>query len=158
MKNNTLIWGLGNELLGDDAAGVLLARKLQKDPPSWCTVYECGVTPENFLKTIDPKNTKTLLIVDAADLGAEPGSTLLLSLDDEESVNFSSHGLPLGLMLAPYKDSVEIILIAIQPASLELGRPLSEPVARAIDMIEEKIRSKTWHTIPWLHQEKRSPK
>ncbi|AER66330.1 hydrogenase maturation protease [Thermovirga lienii DSM 17291] len=158
MRNNTLIWGLGNELLGDDAAGVVLARKIQQDPPPFCTAYECGLTPENFLKTIDPQTTKTLLVVDAADLGAEPGSTFLLSLDEEESVNFSSHGLPLGLMLEPYRNLVEIVLIAIQPYSLALGQGLSEPVAEAVDMIEKKIRQKAWHTIPWLHQEKRSPK
>jgi len=158
MQNNTLIWGLGNELLGDDAAGVMLARKIQQDPPPFCTAYECGVTPENFLKTIDPQTTKILLVVDAADLGAKPGSTFLLSLDDEESVNFSSHGLPLGLMLEPYRNILEIILIAIQPCSLGLGQGLSEPVAEAVDMIEKKIRQKAWHTIPWLHQENRSPK
>lgn len=158
MKTETAVWGLGNELLGDDAAGVAAARRLAASaPPGW-TIVECGTVPENYISTLAKGGLRRLIIIDAADMGLDAGEIRLAALDDAEDVNFSTHGLPLPLILARFADSVEISLIAIEPRDLTPGRCLTPAVAQAVDSVVASLLDGTWRNLPPLHQENRSPR
>jgi len=158
MQGKTVLWGLGNELLGDDAAGIIAARRIAAIAPKGWTVSECGTVPENFLRDLAEDKAQRLIVVDAADMGLEPGEIRLLTLDDAKDFSFSTHGLALSLLLEPYTDSLEIVIIAIQPLTFAPGTSLSEEAKKAVDSVVSAISNCSWKNFPWLHQENRSPR
>ncbi len=158
MQGKTVLWGLGNELLGDDAAGIIAARRIAAIAPKGWTVSECSTVPENFLRDLAEDKAQRLIVVDAADMGLEPGEIRLLTLDDAKDFSFSTHGLALSLLLEPYTDSLEIVIIAIQPLTFAPGTSLSEEAKKAVDSVVSAIPNCSWKNFPRLHQENRSPR
>lgn len=73
------------------------------------------------------------MIVDAADLGQKSGTIQLLEPEQIGGVSFSTHQMPLSVMLDYLKTSFtfEPIVLTIQPAHLEMGRPVTPAVRRA---------------------------
>ncbi|GHS85295.1 hydrogenase 3 maturation endopeptidase HyCI [Synergistales bacterium] len=131
-----LVWGVGNVLMGDDAVGCEVVRLLRE---RGVNATDCGTTPENHIATLKKNPPSTLIIVDATDMGLQPGSHALISLDKLDATLESSHGLPLSVLLAPFENSIETAVIGIQPLSLALGSPLSEVVADAARRVAEII-------------------
>ena len=68
---NVLLLGVGNRQREDDGVGSYLVRRLQRKIriPS----LDAGDVPENYIKQIENSGADFLLIVDAADFGANPG-------------------------------------------------------------------------------------
>ncbi len=134
--------GIGNELRGDDAAGLWVARGLNARPCSSESVYviEAGASPENVTGELRSFGPQAVLLVDAAQMGLPPGAVRLLAMDDIEGLSASTHSLPLS-MLAAYLVSelnCRVALFGIQPASDAFGWPVSTVVERAVDeMIRE---------------------
>jgi hydrogenase 3 maturation protease len=158
MPAKTVIWGLGNELLGDDAVGLEIVRHLAQSAPGAWTIVECGTVPENYLSTIPKESGGRLIVIDAADMGVNAGDIRLANLEDADDVNFATHGLPLPLLLSPYATSTEIILIGIQPRDLRPGNGLTPAVEMAVEAVAKAILKGSWRKFPHLHQEKRSPR
>jgi len=158
MHAETVVWGLGNELLGDDAAGIIAVRRLSKRAPKGWTIVECATVPENYLSTLPKERTGRLIVIDAADMGLEAGDIRLATLDDVRDMNFSTHGLPLHLLLAPQAARPEISIIAIQPRDLAPGEYLTPAVERAVNTVVRALLESAWRDFPSLHQENRSPR
>jgi hydrogenase 3 maturation protease len=131
-----LVWGVGNALLGDDAVGCRVAELLaERGIPA----VDCGTAPENYVAALSKNPPRALLIVDAVDMGLSPGECGKLSLEELDAAADSSHGVPLSLLLSPFAELFEIVVLGVQPASLRLGAPLSEPVEKAAIRIAEWI-------------------
>ena len=64
---------VGNDLCGDDGAGVAIARRLAGAVP-W-TVHDTGTVPESFLMKIVDARPQSVLLIDSLDFGASPGAT-----------------------------------------------------------------------------------
>ena len=73
------------------------------------------------------------MIVDAADLGQPPGAIVVLEPEQIAGVSFSTHQMPLSVMLEYLKTSMafEAVVIAIQPAQLGYDQPVTPVVRRA---------------------------
>ena len=128
--------GVGNELQGDDAAGLLVIRALAARLSSSPTVLilEGGVAPENFTGKIRKFTPDRVIIVDAADMGFEPGTIQVIPLDQVDGFSASSHILPLSV-LAKFiiaDTGCEVGIVGIQAKSLEMGEDVSAPVQRAV--------------------------
>ncbi|GHV34783.1 hydrogenase 3 maturation endopeptidase HyCI [Synergistales bacterium] len=139
-----LVWGVGNVLLGDDAIGCEVVKLLNKQGIS---ATDCGTTPENHIATLKKNPPSTLLIVDATDMGLQPGEFGLISLDKLDAILESSHGVPLSFLLAPFENSMEIAVIGIQPLSLVLGSPLSDAATIAARRVVTLIAGGKWRTM-----------
>lgn len=153
---SVVLWGIGNPLYSDDAAGPFLAEKMKARAPEWLNVFNCETVPENYLAPLGRISPEILIIVDAADMGIDPGEMRRMRLKDFSNVSFSTHGLPLDIMLQGYNP--DVIIIGIQPLSRGLSMELSPPVIKTLDRLEELILSRKWEIIPDIHQEKRSPR
>jgi hydrogenase 3 maturation protease len=127
--------------MGDDGVGCRVAELLRD---ASVAVTDCGVAPENHLGEL--RHMKgTLLIVDAVDMGLEPGETRIMTLDDVGAgVVETSHGVPLSALLAPFRDSMEMLVLGIQPGQRELGRAPSPAVERAAVRVSESIIRGDW--------------
>ena len=83
-----------------------------------------------------------VLIVDAADLGAKPGSAELIDFHKTGGVTFSTHQLPMNILSSYLSQelSCEVILLGIQPKSLEFGSKPSKEIKAAVNRISSIIR------------------
>jgi hydrogenase 3 maturation protease len=144
-----LVWGVGNVLMGDDAVGCRVAELLSE---RGFPAVDCGTMPENYIPALSKNPPRVLLIVDAMDMGLPPGECRRFSLEALDSKGLSSaadssHGVPLPLLLAPFAANIEIAILGIQPGSLRLGAPLSEPLEKAASRAAELILKDEWRAL-----------
>ncbi len=137
------VLGIGNDLSGDDAVGVVIARELavRFDGYANCLVLDAGTAPENFTGLLRRFRPDLVLLVDAAQLAAEPGTIAWLDWRQTDGVSGSTHTLPPSV-LAQFlvaELACRLALLVIQPAQLEFGHPLSPPVRRAADLVVEQL-------------------
>jgi len=83
--SRTIVLGIGNQLGGDDAAGIrlvgILNRRLHgaKAPyPAQVTAIDAGTAPESYTSVIRRHRPDLLLLVDAADMGLPPGALRII--------------------------------------------------------------------------------
>jgi len=132
-----LVFTVGNELMGDDAAGPLLARRLEGTPlPDW-DVLDGGNTPENFVHRIREMKPERVVLVDTADMELPAGEMRLI---DREAIGslflMTTHSLPLGFLMDAIGEFVpKVELIGIQPQAVAFGYPVSGEVSRAVDAV-----------------------
>jgi len=124
---------VGSDLRGDDAAGLLVAEQLQSKISDKFQILIGGTAPENFTGEVKRLKPSHLLIVDAADMKAAPGTIQVISHQEIGGYSFSTHALPLKVMidfiLADYK--CEVIIVTIQPKNVMFGAPVSPEVRAA---------------------------
>jgi len=131
----------GNELCGDDAAGLAVAAQLPADGP-W-KVFEAGPAPENFLVRIAQARPPAVLMIDAMDFGDQPGAMTLAGAKDIEGQGPCTHGpapeafLELLAQIHP----CPVAVLGIQPASCAVGAPLSDEVAASVRAVAATLRS-----------------
>jgi hydrogenase 3 maturation protease len=79
-----------------------------------------------------------VLIVDAADFGAQPGEIALIELHDMKKVGVSTHSANLSLLLnvIPKAKRPEALLVAIQTGSVITGKGLSPEVRDSLDGLD----------------------
>ncbi len=131
--------GIGSELRGDDSAGILVAGALEvfrgSDNPQRNFKSFIGATaPENITGEIKRFNPTHLVIVDSADIGRQAGSFALIEPDDTTGVTFSTHRLPTKIIAAYLRGCLgcQIVIIGIQPKSLEFSNKVSREVKAAV--------------------------
>jgi len=131
-EDDLLIVGIGNPLRGDDAAGLILGRAVAERTGN--RYLECEDVPENYLAEMHTTEATTIMLVDAADMGAEAGAIRLLDRHELSGWNISTHNCSLSLLadLLAEQYGKRVLLLAIQPAHLAWGERLSVQVADAI--------------------------
>lgn len=93
---------VGNSMMGDDGAGPLLAEKCAAAPKGNWVVIDGGSAPENDIVAIRELRPTRLLIVDATDMGLNPGEIRIIDPDDiAEMFMMTTHNMPLKLPYRP---------------------------------------------------------
>jgi len=89
--------------------------------------------PENYIQPVIKKAPQNLLLIDAIDFGAEPGTMKVFEAQQLNSLAISTHTLSPRLFVDIIRQSVEldVYFVGIQPAQTQLGRPVSEQVNQA---------------------------
>jgi hydrogenase 3 maturation protease len=134
-----VVVGVGNELMGDDAAGMLVVQQLGTSLPvdSLISIVEAGPAPENCTGTLRRLKPELVVFIDAGDFSAPPGSIGLFNVDEAEGVTAFGHALPLHV-LGKYIESeigCKSILLLIQPMIVEYDIPVSTPVLLAVEAV-----------------------
>jgi hydrogenase 3 maturation protease len=139
------ILGVGNEMRCDDAAGVLVARKLSQRECATHTdrvlILEAGQAPENRTGELRKFNPDVVLIIDAADMGEQPGTIQFIPVESIDGMSASTHSLPLS-MLAHYLKlelNCVVIFLGIQPDSNEVGERISPDVLAAVNKLVDEL-------------------
>ncbi len=149
-----VVVGIGQELNGDDAAGMAVARALSKKQragssdalrpvPFSLLVVEAAHAPENCTGVIRRFTPDLVILVDAAAMGDAPGTVRWLSWQDTEGLAGSTHTLS-PFVLARYladELSCDVGLIGIQPQDVSFGAPVSAPVRRGIRSVVRGLAS-----------------
>ncbi|VTM58575.1 coenzyme F420 hydrogenase maturation protease [Klebsiella pneumoniae] len=98
---------VGNSMMGDDGAGPLLAEMCAANPAGQWVVIDGGSAPENDIVAIRELRPERLLIVDATDMGLNPGDIRIIDPDDiAEMFMMTTHNMPLNYLVDQLKEDV----------------------------------------------------
>jgi hydrogenase 3 maturation protease len=125
--------GIGHELCGDDAVGMRLAGMLRPSASERLLVVEAGPAPENFTGPLRSFQPDLVLLVDAAQMDAEPGTVRWLDLQGAGGISASTHTLPLHILVSYLVAELgcQVALIGIQPEQTFTDAPLTPRVQKA---------------------------
>lgn len=139
----TVVAGIGNIFLGDDAFGVELARRLGTEPlPEGVTVADYGIRGMHLAYDLLEIAPDTTILLDAVARGAEPGTVYVLEIGpghvaDIEPAAVDAHGMAPDAVLALLDNlggsAGRTLLVGCEPASTEEGIGLSPTVATAVE-------------------------
>ncbi len=137
------IVGIGQELRGDDAVGLMVVQALKPAlaRQQSVLVIEGGQAPENQTGVIRRFVPDLVLLVDAAQMGTAIGEIRWLTLELLDGLSASTHTLPLS-MIAKYLNTelgCEVALLGIQPAQMVFGVNLSPVVQEALNEVIKGI-------------------
>jgi hydrogenase maturation protease len=139
------IIGLGNEFRGDDAVGLLAARRLHQTIGDRAEVIEAEMVGVDLIQLME--GARVVILIDAARSGQSPG--IIHRLD-------ASSG-PITVRMAPHSshalgtsEALELarvmgvlppraIVYGIEAGNTEAGQALSSPVAKALDEVVERV-------------------
>ena len=138
--------GAGSTLRADDAAGMEVVIRLAEEYPedAYPELLFCpGETaPENFSGKIRAFKPTHMLLIDAADVGAEPGEIVEIPPDRVGGPTFLSHMLPLKVMINYLSDETgaKSLLLGVQWQSMEFDGAMTAPVAAAVEALCDALR------------------
>jgi len=142
----TVLLGIGNELNGDDAAGMqfvrLLKDNIQNMPATPAVLMIEGATaPENFTGTIRKFQPELVVMIDAALMGLQSGEMALIDPDETAGITASTHTFPLSMLASFIKQEMgcQVWLIGIQPEANDQFTPLSPVVSAAVNDLAEQF-------------------
>ena len=100
-------------------------------------LIDAGTVPENYIQPIIKKTPHNLLVIDATDFGASPGTIRIFKSQQLSSHAISTHKLSPSLFVDIVCRSIEVdvYFIGIQPAQTQLGQSVSGPVSKAIQQL-----------------------
>jgi hydrogenase 3 maturation protease len=137
------VLGIGHELCGDDAVGVRLAGMLRPlvTGNERLLVIEAGPAPENFTGPLRRFRPDLVLLVDAAQMDAGPGTIGWLDLQSVGGISASSHTLPLHILVSYLVAELgcQVALIGIQPEQTFADAPLTPSVQAAAHAVMQEL-------------------
>lgn len=145
--DKTLILGIGNTLLSDEGVGVHMLDFLRRNHPELAaaTLLDGGTLSFTLAPWIE--DAEQLVVIDAAELNAAPGTVQVFEGADMDSfagrTKRSVHEVSLGdlLSIAHLTDALpdRRALVAIQPQLVDWGHELSKPVGDALSVAAHEV-------------------
>jgi hydrogenase maturation protease len=147
-----VVIGVGNVLLADDAVGIRVVEALREVPasgpgalPDGTRLVDGGTLGLDLLRAVE--GARTLVLVDAVDLGAVPGTVRVLRGDALATAGRSPAAaadggvaslLAVGRLMGWLPDPVS--LVGVQVERVEAGIGLSTAVRSALPAAVEAVR------------------
>ncbi len=145
-KSDTLILGLGNVLLQDEGLGVQIINRIQDQyrfEPA-VDILDGGTAGLDLLPDLEDR--QQVIIVDAVDFNEEPGYIGLIENDNilaKIQTKLSIHHLGLADVLSAAKLTdqfpPEIVLVGVQPESMDQNLELTETVINVVPRVIEAV-------------------
>ncbi|EPR36339.1 hydrogenase maturation protease [Desulfovibrio sp. X2] len=150
--SRVLVFGCGNILIGDDAAGPKVVEMLEQDPeiPSDVGLLDVGTSIRTLLFDLihAPTPPKRVIVVDATTQeGKKPGEFWEIDVDemDPKRVNdFSLHMFPTVNLLKDLKlnTGMEVRIVVVQTGFIpdEIEEGLSPEMEAALPRVAAKVK------------------
>ena len=143
-----LICGIGNDTRGDDAFGVYVVEKLKEMISNQKVVFlNCGEMPESYTGKIIRENPSHVVFIDAVHFEGKPGEIVLADPEGTLGEAFSTHKMPLKLLVRYLKQytRAKFILIGAQPKQtglfVEMSEELRESAERLVKILEKILEN-----------------
>ncbi|MGL4666366.1 MAG: HyaD/HybD family hydrogenase maturation endopeptidase [Saezia sp.] len=148
-NQGTLVLGIGNIFLADEAIGVRVVEALEKrfNIPAGLDVIDGGTSGMEMLQ--DMANRDHIIVVDAVTSKKHaPGSVVILR-DQQVPAMFTTKISPHQLGLSDVLSALimtdeypkKLTLVGVVPESLEFNQPLTATVQKAFDAALEQVLS-----------------
>ena len=136
-----LIAGLGNYLLRDDGIGVHAVRALQQTPLPGVVVAEVGTAVLDALHLLEWADK--ILAIDAMQAGGPPGTLYAFGVDAVEGPGMQTSLHELNFLAAldflPRRTRPEILMVGMEPETIDYGLDLSPAVAAALPELGREV-------------------
>ncbi len=152
MRTSVVI-GLGNPLRGDDGVGPRVVAELnRRGLPEGVEALDMGTGGLDLMRVLEGQHR--VVIVDAADIGQEPGQFVRFTLDqarlvygaDRLSFHHAGLGEVLALTNALGRDLPEMVVFGVQPAEIGWGEGLSPLVEAGLPTLTAAVLEETERT------------
>jgi hydrogenase maturation protease len=155
---------LGNDILGDDAFGLIVARRVAELLPERIEVVSSSAAGFHLLDHVT--GAARLLVVDVVQTNRAPAGTLFVVREEDVEVvsGGSPHYTGLFEMLAVARQldleaPREVLILAVEAADcLTVGGPMHPAVEAAIPEVVELIRSAAESPDPFQDLTARAPR
>ncbi len=109
--------GVGDELNVHDRLGMLAAREIDGLHLENVRVFYAGTVPETVTGPVRRYKPDAILLLDAADMGARPGTVACIEAGDIAARLLSTHSLPLSVVMdfLEKETHAHATLVGIQP-------------------------------------------
>ncbi len=140
-----VVLGIGNTILSDEAAGVRAVEELARRYrlPDNVQAIDGGTSGMEMIE--DLSELDFLIVIDVVKTGAAPGTLVKIAGDDIPVFfrrKLSPHQIALPDVLASLEllDAMprEIVVLGVEPVSLELGMEMTPTVAAKIEPLAER--------------------
>jgi len=148
-ERRVIVAGGGNVFLGDDGFGVEVVRQLAGTPlPAGVEVVDVGIRGVHLAYDL-LDGCDLLILVDAAARGGPPGTVSVLDVAPTDigpgPPLIDAHGLApddvLGLVRRLGGRPARTLVVTCEPADLEAGMDLSDPVREAVPVAVDMVRT-----------------
>ena len=147
MTKKTLVLGIGNTLLTDEGAGVRAVEHFEATHGDISGVVCLDGGTLSFTLAVEIEDTDRLIVIDAVQLHAEPGTVRRFVGDEMDRFVRGSRRTAHEVGLSDIMDMARMTnrlprhraLIGVQFASTELAETLTEPVAAALPRIADLV-------------------
>ena len=140
--------GVGNEIMRDDGVGPQIVAELECRPATEADevlLYDAGTTA--FLALEAMSGCERAIVVDAIRTGAEPGAIqeyrYVDGAFDGEVPEMTMHDVSFTEALEYAREAYDlpedVLVLGVEPATIEPGTELSEPVDRAVPAVVDAI-------------------
>ncbi|MFT8872326.1 MAG: Ni/Fe-hydrogenase, b-type cytochrome subunit [Sporolactobacillus sp.] len=140
------ILGIGNPIYADDGLGIAVLPELEKALENVTNIEIVDGTTEGMQLLAPVEATNALIVIDAINAGQAPGTLVELSKEDIPAFNgikMSVHqiGFQEVLSAAQLRDRLpeKMVMIGLQPASLELKTEMSDKVKAALPQLIARV-------------------
>jgi len=135
----TVIVGAGNTFKGDDAVGPLICEQLAGKVSA--DLIDAGTVPENYIQPIIAKAPQNLLIIDAIDFGASPGTINIFKPEQLNSMIISTHVLSPRVFVDMIRQNIKVnvYFVGRQPVQTTFGQSLSTQVSQAAKWLVDTL-------------------
>ena len=149
LHGRVTVLGVGNPMRGDDGVGCRIARDLREASRHGVLAARDGLTivdaedvPENYVGVVVAARPDVVLLIDAADFGGAPGASTLVEAAELPTLRAMTHRTALGITATVIRQrtGAEVLLLAVQPAALAWGAPLSPSIASAADSVSTLLQ------------------
>ena len=145
-ESKTLVLGIGNLVMSDDGVGVKVVQRIQREFrfPEYVEIIDGGTLGLDLLHMLE--QIENLIVIDAVETGREPGTCIRLAGEElpialETKVSPHQMGLKDLLAVARLMGHLphEMVLIGVQPGSIEMGAELTPEVETKVDVLIENV-------------------
>jgi len=141
LQGRVCLMGIGNTDYGDDGFGVRLVEELVGAGVS--DVIVAGNEPEHWVGIAAEQEFDHVVLLDAVEFGATPGSVVFL--EGQELISrfpqVSTHKISLGLLakLIESNGITKVWLLGVQPQSTREGKALTSAVRASLKALRELL-------------------
>ena len=145
MKKKVAIIGVGNALMGDEGVGIHAIKYLeQSDWPENVELIDAGVPGPSLLYMLEEHELS--IIIDCGDFKGKPGEVLVVDQENlkksgDDIISLHETSLLGNLALAEQLNMElgKVVLICIQPKTLEMSTDLSDEIAHSLPQIKYEL-------------------
>jgi len=129
------IIGIGDELILPDRPGMYAAREIERRHIPGIRVFFAGTVPESITGPLRRYQPEHVLFLDAADMGARPGTIAVIEPGQIQARLVSTHVLPLSVVMeyVERETGAEVTLLGIQPDLTGADKDLSGEDRKFLD-------------------------
>lgn len=135
LRGRVVVVGVGDSRHGDDGVGPLVVEILES--ADFKGAIDSGASPELDTWKLREMKPDTVLFVDAADFGGEPGDVSILDTESLRTEGYDTHRTPLKLTMEYLEQELDCkcLLLAAQPKDVRQGAAMCEDVRRAAETV-----------------------